>query len=355
MKSGGDAVSPSRRIGAGGWGSGNSHDREELLVLHDVRLDFESLRGTVYALNGVSFSLRAREVLSLVGESGCGKSVTALTIMGLLQGPQVRIRGGEILFQGEDLLKKTEHEMVQLRGKSLAMVFQDPQSSLNPVFTIEKQMVAVVRAHTSLSKAAARETVEESLSVVGLPASRSIMTAYPHELSGGMRQRVCMGMALACDAPLLIADEPTTALDVTIQAQMLRLLRRLRDEKRVSQLLITHNMGVAAQASDRVAVMYAGDIVEVGAAEDVLVRGRHPYTNALRACLPTGSTAAHLKTIPGGVPDLLAPPTGCRFHPRCHLALDECATSKPPMLRVGNDHSVACHAVAAGGQEMRRV
>ena len=317
-------------------------DVDELLTVRDLRLQFRSMRGLVKALDGVDLTVHEREILGLVGESGCGKTITGLAILGLLQRPQAEITTGEIRYKGEDLLAKSDSEMQALRGKEISMVFQDPLASLNPVFQVGHQIVDIVRLHKGVSRAEARDATQTALAAVGLPTDEDTLGSYPHQFSGGMRQRVCMAMALACGAPLLIADEPTTALDVTIQAQILHLLLRLRDELGVAQVIITHNVGVAAQTCDRIAVMYAGSVVEEGPAALVLKQPRHPYTMALYQCLPHGRKAADLRTIPGTVPDLIDPPSGCRFHPRCPYALDICPTTKPEPTQVGELHQVSC-------------
>ena len=315
----------------------------DLLEITDVSLEFRSLRGVVKALDGVTLSVREGEILGLVGESGCGKTVTGLAVLGLLPKPQARVTRGQIAFRGDDLLAKTDEEMLHVRGKVISMVFQDPLASLNPVFTIGEQIGCVVATHQRASKKEARQATRRALAAVGLPATDSLLGSYPHQLSGGMRQRACMAMAISCGASLLIADEPTTALDVTIQAQILRLLFNLRDELGMAQILITHNVGVAAQTTDRVAVMYAGTVVEQGPTQDVMKRPHHPYTVALYECLPHGKKAGELITIPGSVPDLIDPPAGCRFHPRCTKALEICSSSKPLPTQIAPDHWVACH------------
>lgn len=314
----------------------------ELLSVRDLRLQFRSMRGLVKALDGVNLTVHDREILGLVGESGCGKTITGLAILGLLQRPAAEVTGGSITYRGEELVTKTDREMRALRGKEISMVFQDPLASLNPVFRVGHQIEDVVRQHRGVSRKQARQTTLDALAAVGLPPTRDTLTRYPHQFSGGMRQRVCMAMALACGSPLLIADEPTTALDVTIQAQILRLLLRLRDERNVAQIVVTHNVGVAAQTCDRLAVMYAGSVVEEGPTAAVLKRPRHPYTIALYQCLPHGRKASRLQTIPGSVPDLIDPPPGCRFHPRCEYAMDICSEQKPPLEQVEDRRWVAC-------------
>jgi peptide/nickel transport system ATP-binding protein len=318
----------------------------DLLTISDLRLQFNSLRGTVKALDGVNLTVREGEIIGLVGESGCGKTVTGLSVLRLVESAQAQVTGGSILLRGDDLLTKSEREMVRLRGRAVAMVFQDPLASLNPVFTIGAQIARVVMQHKGASHREAHEAARRALATAGLPPDDEILDAYPHQLSGGMRQRACMAMALSCDAPLLIADEPTTALDVTIQAQILRLLLDLRERLGVAQVLITHNVGVAAQTCDRIAVMYAGSVVEQGTAAEVLKRARHPYTMALYECLPHGKSADKLHTIPGSVPDLIDPPAGCRFHPRCSHAMEVCADLKPEPTSLSAEHWVACHWAA---------
>ncbi len=319
---------------------------QELLQIRDLKVQFNSLRGTVKALDGVNLTVREREIIGLVGESGCGKTITGLSVLQLLPRPQTEYTSGEILFRGDDLLKKSETEMRRIRGGRVSMVFQDPLASLNPVFTIGAQIERVVHLHRDVSGKEAAEAARAALVSVGLPGSKDILGSYPHQLSGGMRQRACMAMALSCDSPLLIADEPTTALDVTIQAQILRLLLELRERLGIAQILITHNVGVAAQTCDRVAVMYAGSVVEQGLTKEVLKHSRHPYTIALYECLPQGKKAGELHTIPGSVPDLIDPPSGCRFHPRCEHAMEVCATVKPEPTHLTAEHWAACHWVA---------
>jgi peptide/nickel transport system ATP-binding protein len=318
----------------------------DLLEIRDLHLEFVSLRGVVKALDGVNLTVREREILGLVGESGCGKTVTGFAVLGLLPKQQVRITSGDILFRGESLLAKSDEEMQLIRGKVISMVFQDPLASLNPVFTIGEQITRVIRTHKRVSAKEAREATRRALAATGLPTTDTILDSYPHQLSGGMRQRACMAMAISCGSPLLIADEPTTALDVTIQSQILQLLLDLRQELGVAQILITHNVGVAAQTTDRVAVMYAGTVVEQGRTSDVMKHPQHPYTVALYECLPHGKKAGELSTIPGSVPDLIDPPSGCRYHPRCKHAMDRCVGEKPQPTPISDEHWVSCHYVA---------
>jgi peptide/nickel transport system ATP-binding protein len=319
---------------------------EKLLSISDLRVNFMSLRGIVKALDGVDLSVQKGEIVGLVGESGCGKTITGFSVLGLLPKSQAEIVSGAIEFEDENLLGRSDAQMRSIRGRAISMVFQDPLASLNPVFTIGDQISRIVRIHTGASKKEAIDVTREALASTGLPSGATILGSYPHQLSGGMRQRACMAMAISCGSRLLIADEPTTALDVTIQMQMLRLLLRLRDDLGVSQLLITHNVGVAAQTCDRVAVMYAGTIVEEGPVTEVIKHARHPYSTALYECLPGGERADELQTIPGSVPDLISPPSGCRYHPRCTRVMDRCHTEKPDSISLSDHHRVACHWVS---------
>lgn len=319
----------------------------DLLVIRDLAVNFRSLRGVVKALDGVNVSVRRGEILGLVGESGCGKTVTGFSVLGLLPKPQAEITSGEIVFEGSDLLTKSEAELREIRGRGISMVFQDPLAALNPVFTVGEQIRRVIRAHRDVANREAEDMARDAFAATGLPTNKFLLTRYPHQLSGGMRQRVCMAMAISCGSRLLIADEPTTALDVTIQAQILGLLLGLRDQHDLAQILITHNVAVAAQACDRVAVMYAGTVVEQGPTSSVMKNPSHPYTIALYRCLPHEKRASELATIPGAVPDLIEPPTGCRFHPRCGFAMDICVTTKPLPTAVTDAHWAACHYVAA--------
>ncbi len=337
-----------------GGGARDAGAAPELLAVRDLRLEFRSMRGLVKALDGVDLTVHDGEILGLVGESGCGKTITGLAVLGLLQRPQAEITSGSILYRGDDLLTKSDAQLQKMRGRDISMVFQDPLASLNPVFAVGHQIQDVVRLHKGVSRKEAREATYEALASVGLPPDKDTFDRYPHQFSGGMRQRVCMAMALACGSPLLIADEPTTALDVTIQAQILNLLLKLRSELGVAQILITHNVGVAAQTCDRIAVMYAGSVVEEGPVSEVLKRPRHPYTIALYECLPHGRTAQELQTIPGTVPDLIDPPTGCRFHPRCSHVMDVCPDEKPRPVKVGDRHWVSCFWAAEKAGEGAR-
>jgi len=314
-----------------------------LLSVRGLKVAFSTEQGPAPAVDDVSFDVNPGEVLGIVGESGSGKSVTALSIMGLLPSPPGRITGGEILFQGEDLLKKSRTEMRKIRGGAISMIFQEPMTSLNPVFSIGDQVSEAIRWHESLGPAAARDRAIEMLTKVGIPSPKRRLDDYPHQLSGGMRQRVMIAMALSCNPKLLLADEPTTALDVTIQAQILDLLRELQAEFHMAVILITHNMGVVAEFADRVMVMYAGRAAERAPVEQVFDHPSHPYTKGLLASIPDlDEDRRRLTAIPGMMPNPLALPPGCRFEPRCGYAIAACREALPPLIDVGPDHEAAC-------------
>ncbi|MBL8807029.1 MAG: ABC transporter ATP-binding protein [Rhodospirillales bacterium] len=314
-----------------------------LLEVDGLRTHFTTDSGEFRAVDGVSFSVEAGRTLGIVGESGCGKSVTSLSIMGLVPKPGGRIAGGAIRFRGHDLTKLPESDMQALRGAEIAMIFQEPMTSLNPAFTVGDQLVEGIRRHRRLDKAAAKAHAIEMLRRVRIPAPERRFDEYPHRLSGGMRQRVMIAMALACDPKLLIADEPTTALDVTIQAQILDLLRRLRAETDTAIILITHDLGVIAEMAHDVAVMYAGRIVERAPVDRLFAWPQHPYTIGLLGAVPQlHRTRARLATIEGTVPSLAGQPAGCRFADRCPFAEARCRESEPAMRAVDLAHSVAC-------------
>lgn len=313
----------------------------ELLRIRDLRVGFRVYGGTVQAVDLHYLSLGAGEVLALVGETGCGKSVTARAILRLLP-PGKAVVSGSILFRGEDLLRKSEREMDRIRGKEISMVFQDPMSAFNPVFPVGDVMVRAIRLHQGVGAKEARERAVEMFRLVRLPRPEATLRMYPHELSGGMRQRVMIAMALSCRPSLLIADEPTTALDVTIQAQILRLLVELRQQVRAAVIFITHNLGVVAQIAERVAVMYAGDVVEWGPVEDIFYHPAHPYTSLLLAAIPRRGGRGKLQVIGGEVPNALRLPPGCRFAPRCPRAQEVCGRERP-LLQVRGGRAVACH------------
>jgi oligopeptide transport system ATP-binding protein len=304
-----------------------------LLSIHDLVVRFRTHDGTIYAVNGVSFDLDEGETLGLVGESGCGKSVTNLAVMRLLPEPAGKIEGGEVMFGGQNLLSIDESEMRDLRGKEIAMIFQDPMTSLNPVLTIEEQMVETIRAHRRVSESAARARALELLGTVGIPEAERRLRDFPHQFSGGMRQRVMIAMALALEPKLLIADEPTTALDVTIQAQVLDLLKRLTADRGTAVILITHDLGVVAGMTKRVNVMYAGFLVESAPTADLFARPRHPYTVGLLHSMPRldAQPGEPLIPIEGVPPDLRQAPVGCPFAPRCAWRVEACWTSMPPL------------------------
>jgi oligopeptide/dipeptide ABC transporter ATP-binding protein len=303
-----------------------------LLEVRDLTTSFRTANGEITAVEDVSFDLEAGEILGIVGESGSGKSVTALTIMGLLPRPPARIRRGSIGFNGQDLLTLSDRAMQRLRGPGMAMVFQEPMTSLNPVLTIGQQIIETVQAHERLSGRDAFARAVAMLDKVGIPSASSRMSDYPHQLSGGQRQRVMLAIALVCRPQLLIADEPTTALDVTIQAQILDLIMDLRDEFGMAVMLITHNMGVIAETADRVMVMYAGRVVEQAPVADLFDQPRHPYTRGLLACVPTlDQEQSRLIAIPGNLPEPARRPEGCRFRGRCGFEVDACASQTPPL------------------------
>ncbi len=317
-----------------------------LVAVEDLHVRFRTYAGVVHAVNGVTFDIRRGEIFGLVGETGCGKSVTGLSLLRLVP-PPGEITAGRIWFDGEDLLAKSEAEMRHIRGRRIAMIFQDPAASLNPVFSIGAQIIDVIRHHQPVGREEARRRAIEMLAAVGLPEPERLLHAYPHQLSGGMQQRAMIAMALSSGAELLIADEPTTALDVTIQAQILALLAELRERRGLSILLITHDLGVVAEVCDRVGVLYAGRLVEIGRTADVFRDMKHPYTQALLAAIPQpGSHGRPLPVIPGSVPTGLSPVPGCAFHPRCPAVMEVCRRERPPLVTVGRGHVVACHLYA---------
>ena len=314
-----------------------------LLEVRGLTTAFKTEHGEVTAIEEVSFDLEAGEILGIVGESGSGKSVTALTIMGLLPQPPARVAAGEVRFDGQVLTKLPESRMEKIRGAGISMIFQEPMTSLNPVLTIGEQIMETVRAHESISASAQRQRALDMLDRVGIPSAAKRLTDYPHQMSGGQRQRVMIAMALACRPRLLIADEPTTALDVTIQAQVLDLLMDLRDEMGMAIMIITHNMGVIAETADRVLVMYAGRIVEEARVEKLFDAPLHPYTRGLLDCVPTlEQDRARLVAIPGALPEPARRLAGCRFAPRCSRAIEACTAAIPALLSHADNHSAAC-------------
>jgi peptide/nickel transport system ATP-binding protein/oligopeptide transport system ATP-binding protein len=313
---------------------------------------FATRDGAVHAVNGVSFSIAPGELLGVVGESGSGKSVTMMSLMGLLPSPPAEVVGGSILYQGREVRDMSPREMRDLRGGGIGFVFQDPMTSLNPVFTVGFQLVEPLRAHLGLSRKAARLRAAELLSLVGIPDAENRLNDYPHQFSGGMRQRVMIAMALSCDPKVLIADEPTTALDVTIQAQILEIVRELRHRLGMGIIWITHDLGLVAGIADRVMVMYAGLVVEHGPVEEIFSHPAHPYTRALLGTVPsvTGERERRLKTIDGQPPIMTTEPASCPFAPRCPHVFNRCRTENPPRLPVGPGHDAACWWDASTGE-----
>ncbi|MEW6403176.1 MAG: ABC transporter ATP-binding protein [Chloroflexota bacterium] len=315
-----------------------------LLTIRDLHIEFKTARGRLMALNGVSLDVQRGEIFGIVGETGCGKTITGLSTLSLL--PKSATITGEINFNGKNLLSFSPSEMESIRGVRISMIFQDPTSSLNPVFTIGEQITRVLRQHLKLSAKSAKEQAEESLAAVGLPDVKRVLTSYPHQLSGGMQQRVMIAMALACHPSLLIADEPTTALDVTIQAQILKLLRDLQKQFDLAIILITHNLGVVAQTCDRLAVLYAGRVVETGLTRLIFKEPQHPYTKGLMAAIPRpGSRGQKMAAIPGTVPANPGTLMGCPFAPRCGLAFERCREEIPALYDLMNEHKSACFLV----------
>ncbi|MBT3359159.1 MAG: ABC transporter ATP-binding protein [Rhodospirillales bacterium] len=322
---------------------------QPLLQVENLHTHFNTRRGVVKAVDGVDFTVDSGEILGLLGESGCGKSVTSLTIMGLIPSPPGEVVEGRIVFDGEDLLGVSPARMRELRGGDISMIFQDPLSALNPVFTIGRQISEALICHGKADKKGAREKSVHLLNEVGIPEPDKRFDSYPHEMSGGMCQRVMIAMALACDPRLLIADEPTTALDVTIQKQILNLVHDLREQRNTAVLLITHDMGVIAENADRVAVMYTGKVVEEAPVEELFANPSHPYTHGLLKSIPDMERESqHLPSIPGMVPNLLDLPDGCAFAPRCKYADDECRAQAPERIHLSHNHSVLCHKPLAG-------
>ncbi len=316
------------------------------LLVKNLKVSFSTSKKELIAVRGISYQLNQGEILALVGESGCGKTVSALSILRLIQEPPGKIVSGEILFAGKDLLKLKKKELQDRRGKDIAMIFQDPMTSLNPVLTIGEQIIETLLRHTSLSRKKAREKSFRLLEQVEIPSPKQKLDQYPHQLSGGMRQRAMIAMALSCSPRILIADEPTTALDVLIQAQILSLLKKIKNDTQMSILLITHDLGVVAEVAERVMVMYAGEIVESGSVNDLFRSPLHPYTIGLMESIPTLESTqqklSKLKEISGTVPSLSQVPFGCPFHPRCSAAETRCKTDKPKLKKISQTHSVSC-------------
>jgi peptide/nickel transport system ATP-binding protein len=316
-----------------------------LLTVSNLQLEFKTARGILKALDNITFDVRPREVFGLVGETGCGKTVTGLSVLRLLP-KSARITNGSILFNDKDLLKTSIKEMEALRGNDIAMIFQDPSSSLNPVFSVGSQMERVIHQHMQMNAKDAKARAAEMLDKVGLPDVQRMLAAYPHQLSGGQQQRVMIAMALSCNPRLLIADEPTTALDVTIQAQILCQLRDLQEQFEFSVILITHNLGVVAQTCDRLAVLYAGRVAEIGSTEDIFNNPQHPYTRGLMNAIPRpGSRGKKMATIPGMVPSNPGAVTGCLFAARCEHVFERCKVETPTLFDVSAGHKAACFLV----------
>jgi peptide/nickel transport system ATP-binding protein len=311
------------------------------LEVRELKTHFHTPDGVVRVLDGISFHVNQHEIVGLVGESGCGKSVTGLSIMQLVP-PPGRVVGGEILFNGRDLFRLSEREMQAVRGAEIGMIFQNPQECLNPVVTIGKQLQLVYLAHRKLSRAEARQMGLESLRTLGLPQPKKVLASYPHELSGGMCQRVMIALAVASQPMLLIADEATTALDVTVQLQLLELLARLREEEGLAELVVSHDLGVIAELCDRAYVMYLGEIVESGPVQGIFQAPLHPYTQGLIGARPTVGSTAMPARIPGDVAEFSDLPMGCRFHPRCAHVQDRCRSARPTSVQLSSEHEVSC-------------
>lgn len=323
---------------------------EKLLDVKNLHTSFFTHLGEVQAIRDVSFGLDKGEIIGIVGESGSGKSVTSLSIMGLLAYPG-RVKKGEILFNGEDLLKKKKSEMRKIQGDHIAMIFQDPMTSLNPLFKIGDQITEAILTHHKIKKEDAKKRALEMLKLVGIPSPEKRFHSYPHEFSGGMRQRAMIAMALSCEPELLIADEPTTALDVTIQAQVLHMMAQLKEQFHTTMILITHDLGVVAQVCNKVAIMYAGEIVESGTLRDIFLSPQHPYTNGLFRSLPSVNAARRLQPIAGLMPDPMNLPEGCKFHTRCPYATDACRSAVPASVEVSPGHFVKCHTPGIGNEK----
>jgi oligopeptide transport system ATP-binding protein len=316
-----------------------------LLQVEDLRVHFRTKDGLVRAVNGVSYELEEGDILGIVGESGCGKSVSALALLRLIPEPPGEIAGGHAYFEGQDLLALKRKELYGIRGRKIAMIFQDPMTSLNPVMPIGEQVAEAIWVNSSVSRREARRRAIEVLAQVGVPAPAERYKDYPHQFSGGMRQRVMIAMAISCQPRLLIADEPTTALDVTIQAQIVELVKRLQRELGMAVIWITHDLGLVARVARRICVMYAGRIVEIGPIKEVFSRPQHPYTLGLLASVPRGRTGRRqpLRHIEGAPPDMISLPPGCAFQPRCQFCAEECLQEEPSLVALGDGHLAACH------------
>ena len=315
---------------------------DSLLEIRDLRTYFFTEAGVVKAVDGANVDVKPKETVGLVGESGSGKTVTALSALRIIPKPG-RIVTGSVTFDGEDVLAKSEEQMRQLRGPKMAMVFQDPSSSLNPLYTVEKQLSDILMLHRKLSKKEASQRAEYLLDLVGIQDPKTRLKAYPHELSGGMKQRIAIARALSCEPSLLFADEPTTNLDVTVQAQVLELMKKLQHDLGMSMVMITHDMGIIADMTERVTIMYAGRVMEAADTKTIFHEPKHPYTEALLAAVPRVDQRKILEVIPGNIPNLIEPPPGCVFSPRCKYAKQACIDAVPPLEEIGKNHSAACH------------
>jgi peptide/nickel transport system ATP-binding protein len=328
---------------------------EPILSVRDLTVEFVTRRGVLRALDGISFDIKRGEVLGVVGESGAGKSVTGSAIIGLID-PPGRIAGGQVILGGQRIDNLSQDEMRKVRGRRIGMIFQDPLTSLNPLYRVGDQLVETIQTHTDLSASAARNRAIQLLTEVGIPAPERRIDGYPYEFSGGMRQRVVIALALCAEPDVIIADEPTTALDVSVQAQIIALIKRLCAERGTAVMLVTHDMGVIAETADRVAVMYAGRIAEIGPVRDVIKNARHPYAKGLMGAIPSlESHAERLVQIPGSMPRLSSIPQGCAFNPRCNVVFDRCRIDRPELIQVGSAalgaHGVACHLYDKNGAE----
>ena len=327
---------------------------EKLLEIKNLTTEFKQDKGTVTAVHNVSFDINKGEILGLVGESGCGKSVTSLSIMRLLIDTPGKITGGEVILDGKNINDVPEKEMRQIRGKKMAMIFQEPMTSLNPCMRIDKQIMEAILLHNNITKKEAYERAFQVLKSVGIPDPKNTLQSFPHQLSGGMSQRVMIAMAMSCEPELLIADEPTTALDVTIQAQILELMAKIKNENNMGILMITHDLGVVARMCSRVVVMYAGRVMEEASVEELFANPLHPYTKGLIASVPKlGSNVSSLPSIPGSVPDLSVMPKGCKFAPRCGYAMDICHEEEPELklVKEGEMRKCRCHLLNLNKEE----
>ncbi len=329
-------------------------NHELLLAVEDLRVVFHTPEGTVHAVNGISYRIHKGEAVAVVGESGCGKSVSMMSILGLIPTPPGEITGGRAMYLGRDLLHLPEAELEEIRGREIGMIFQDPMTSLNPVLTLQRQLTEALRRHFEISQEEADRRAVELMELVGIPDPARRLGSYPHQFSGGMRQRVMIAMMLACDPSLLIADEPTTALDVTIQAQIVDLVIRMRERVNMALIWITHDLGVVAGMADRVIVMYAGKIVEEADVDSLYDQAQHPYTLALLAALPRVDRRrdSRLLSIPGAPPNLLVQPRGCPFAPRCQYVLEKCWSDPPPLRPVSSTHQAACWVDLSTGEAL---